>query len=83
MVELRRGAIRAQRHVHMGPADARHYGVADGQRMCLRVESTCTTLFEDLPVRVGKKIKLEVHLDTDEGNACDMDHARSVELRKT
>jgi propanediol utilization protein len=33
-------------------------------------------------VRVGKKIKLEVHLDTDEGNACDIDHAASVELLK-
>ena len=83
VVELRRGVIRAQRHVHMGPADAQHYGVADGQRMCLRVESACTTLFEELPVRVGENIKLEVHLDTDEGNACDIDHARSVELLKT
>jgi propanediol utilization protein len=82
VVELRRGVIRAQRHVHMGPADAQHYGVADGQRMCLRVESACTTLFEELPVRVGENIKLEVHLDTDEGNACDMDHAQRVELRK-
>ena len=33
-------------------------------------------------MRVGKKIKLEVHLDTDEGNACDIDHATKVELFK-
>ncbi len=39
-------------------------------------------MFEDLLVRVGEKIKLEVHLDTDEGNACDVDHAREVELFK-
>jgi propanediol utilization protein len=66
----------------MGPADARRYGVADGQRMSLRVESACSTVFEDLLVRVGEKIKLEVHLDTDEGNACDIDHAQSVQLFK-
>ena len=82
VVELKRGVIRAQRHVHMGPADARHYGVADGDRMSLRVDSTCTTVFDDLLVRVGEKIKLEVHLDTDEGNACDIDHARKVEFLK-
>jgi len=82
VVELDQGVIRAERHVHMGPADAEFYGVQDKDRMNLRVKSACTTLFEDLLVRVGEKIKLEVHLDTDEGNACDIDHAESVELLK-
>ncbi len=82
VVELNQGVIRAERHVHMGPADARRHGVANGDRMNLRVNSACTTVFEDLLVRVGEGIKLEVHLDTDEGNACDMDHAASIELVK-
>ena len=80
VVDLSEGVIRAERHVHMGPADARHYGVADGDRMNLRVTSDCTTLFEDVLVRVGEGIKLEVHLDTDEGNACGIDKAAGVEL---
>jgi len=81
VVELKQGVIRAERHVHMGPGDAEHYGVKDKDRMSLRVEADCcTTVFENLLVRVGEKIKLEVHLDTDEGNACDIDHARCVEL---
>ncbi|HYW80579.1 MAG TPA: PduL/EutD family phosphate acyltransferase, partial [Thermoguttaceae bacterium] len=58
------------------------YGVTDGGRMNLRVTSDCTTLFEDVLVRVGEKIKLEVHLDTDEGNACGIDKATGVELIK-
>jgi propanediol utilization protein len=66
----------------MGPADAAFYGVADGDRLSLRVRSPCAAVFDDLLVRVGKKIKLEVHLDTDEANACDIDHATSVELKK-
>lgn len=82
VVELDRGVIRAERHVHMCPADAAAYGTADGQRMNLRVESPCSSVFENLLVRVGEKIKLEVHLDTDEGNACDVDHAMRVELFK-
>jgi propanediol utilization protein len=82
VVELKRGVIRAERHVHMGPADAEFYGAQDGDRMCLRVHSSCPTVFEGLLVRVGKKIKLEVHLDTDEGNCCDLDHAEKVELFK-
>lgn len=82
VVDLSEGVIRAERHVHMGPSDARHYGVADGDRMNLRVTSDCTTLFEDVLVRVGEKIELEVHLDTDEGNACGIDKATGVELIK-
>jgi putative phosphotransacetylase len=81
VVELKKGVIRAARHVHMGPDDASFYGVKDKQLMKLRVSAGgCTTAFEDVAVRVGKGIKLEVHLDTDEGNACDIDHAKQVEL---
>lgn len=80
VVELERGVIRAERHVHVSPAEAKFYGVSDGERMSLRVASRCPTTFHDLLVRVGEKIKLEVHLDTDEGNACDIDCAVGVEL---
>jgi propanediol utilization protein len=82
VVELKKGVIRAERHVHMGPSDAEYYGVKDNDLMSLRVYSSCPAVFENLLVRVGKKIKLEVHIDTDEGNACDIDHATKVELFK-
>lgn len=82
VVELHEGVIRAERHVHMGPEDAGYYGVKDKDRMNLRVFSDCTTTFENILVRVAQGIKLEVHLDTDEGNACDLEHARKIELYK-
>ncbi|MCR9202924.1 MAG: phosphate propanoyltransferase [Planctomycetaceae bacterium] len=83
VVELQQGVIRAMRHVHMGPADLAHYGVKDKDMINLRIESPgCTTVLEDLAVRAGEKIKLEVHLDTDEGNAVNLDNATKVELVK-
>jgi len=82
VVELKQGVIRAERHAHMGPRDAEFYGVKDKDRMSLVVDSPCRTVFQDLLVRVGEGIKLEVHLDTDEGNAADLDHATKVELIK-
>lgn len=83
VVELQQGVIRAMRHVHMGPGDLEYYGVKDGDFMNLRVESPgCTTVLEDLRVRYGKEIKLEVHLDTDEGNAVNLEQATKVELLK-
>ena len=83
VVELSYGVIRAKRHVHMGPADLDYYGVANGDVMNLRVESAgCTAVLEGLIVRAGDNIKLEVHLDTDEGNALNVENATSVELTK-
>ena len=82
-VTLDQGVIRAMRHVHMGPADCQYYGVNNGDMVHLRVESQgCTTLLEDMVVRAGENIKLEVHLDTDEGNAIGLERATNVELIK-
>jgi propanediol utilization protein len=82
VVELKQGVIRAERHVHMNNEHAAFYGVKNGDRMRLRIESSCTTVFEDLLVRADATSKLEVHIDTDEGNAVDLDHATKVELLK-
>jgi len=81
VVELNEGVIRAARHVHMNLRDAEYYGVKNGDFMKLRVESPqCTVVFEDLLVRADATSKLEVHIDTDEGNACFLDGATRVEL---
>jgi len=82
MIRLERGVIRAERHVHMSPRDAEYYGVQHGDRLHLRVVSRCPTVLEGLLCRVDPRYKLEVHLDTDEGNACDLANATYVELFK-
>ena len=84
-VELQQGVIRAMRHVHMSPADLAWWGVDSGDAMHLRVESHgCTSVLEDLVVRGGDdKLKLEVHVDTDEGNAVSLEQATRVELLKS
>ncbi len=82
VVELSEGVIRAERHVHMSLDHAAHYGVTKGDRMSLRIEGACSLVLEDLLVRADATSKLEVHLDTDEGNAADLDHATRIELFK-
>ncbi len=82
-VQLTQGVIRAARHVHMNFADAEHYGVADGDMMQLVIRSPqCSVMFDELLVRADKAAKLEVHIDTDEGNACNLDAATQVLLQK-
>jgi putative phosphotransacetylase len=82
---MSKGVIRAERHVHMGPSDAEYYGVKHLDRMDLRIESSCPTTLEGLLVRTHPDWKLEVHIDTDEANACNLTRATNVTLarRKT
>ena len=84
MLEMKNGVIRAWRHVHMSPDDAKFYGVKHMDTITLKVTAKdCSTRFDDLLVRVDPTFKLEVHIDTDEANACDLEHASKVELFKS
>ena len=80
--EMQDGVIRALRHVHMHPEDAEFYGVEKGQNMVLKIGGPCGLTLEKLLVRVDKSFKLEVHIDTDEGNACNLQPETPCELIK-
>jgi putative phosphotransacetylase len=79
---LPQGVIRAERHVHMGPRDTEFYGVKHLDRMNMRVLSPCPATLEGLLVRSHPDWKLEVHIDTDEANCCDLPHASQVTLTR-
>jgi putative phosphotransacetylase len=68
--ELSEGVIRAQPHVHMHPDDAAFYRVKHLDEMKLKVHGPLGMTFDNLVVRVDPAFRLEVHIDTDEGNAC-------------
>jgi len=81
VVHLDQGLIRAARHVHMNHRDCQHFGVTGGDLMKLRIESPdCTMVMEDVLVRADDASKLEVHIDTDEANACHLQAATRMEL---
>lgn len=81
-VNLKQGLLRAQRHVHMGPDDLGHFAVRDGDLMKLKIDGPCGLSFDNVLVREHPRVKLEVHIDTDEGNACDLKSATRLELYK-
>lgn len=78
--EMKQGVIRALRHVHMHPDDAAFYGVKQGDEMRLQVGGPCGVTFDKLLCRVDPAFKLEVHIDTDEGNACNLQPHTPCEL---
>ena len=82
-VNLDEGVIRAARHVHMNISDLERLGVTNGDMMKLRITTDdCSMVFEDVKVRAAEGIKLEVHIDTDEANACNISNASKMELLK-
>jgi putative phosphotransacetylase len=80
--EMEQGIIRAMRHVHMHPTDADYYRVKAGDRMKLRIGGPCGLSLDEMLVRVDPSFKLEVHIDTDEGNACNLQPDTPCELAK-
>jgi putative phosphotransacetylase len=82
VVELPEGLIRAAMHAHMSPREAEHYGVKQGDVMKLRIGGDAPVTFERVHVRVDPHSVLDVHMDTDEANACGLSRARHIELFK-
>src|SRR6266850_5170808 len=80
--EMQEGVIRALRHVHMSPADAEFYEVKEGDAMNLKIGGPCGITLDKMLVRADKTFKLEVHIDTDEGNACNLQPETPCELMK-
>ena len=78
--EMESGIIRAMRHVHMSPVDADYYGVKAGDLMKLKIGGECGITLDKMLCRVDKSFKLEVHIDTDEGNACNLQPGTACEL---
>ncbi len=66
---IERGVICAQRHIHMTPEDAMRFHVRDNYIVRVRIEGERQLIFGDVVVRVNPAFRLAMHIDTDEGNA--------------
>jgi putative phosphotransacetylase len=82
VVELKEGLIRAAIHVHMNATEAAYFGVVQGDRMKLRIGGQAGLTFNNVYVRIDPTSRLNVHLDTDEANACGLHLTKEIELLK-
>jgi acetate kinase len=80
-VLLHSGVVTPLRHIHMTPEDAQRLGLHDRQFVSVSVNSQGRdAVFGDVIVRVSPQYRLELHLDTDEGNAAGVDHGATAML---
>ncbi|ARD48254.1 acetate kinase [Sporosarcina sp. P37] len=68
-VHIEQGLIIAQSHIHMAPADAARFGVADGEYVTVEYDGVRPISFRNVRIRVNERYRLEMHIDTDEANA--------------
>ncbi|MDR1563679.1 MAG: phosphate propanoyltransferase [Oscillospiraceae bacterium] len=69
-VEISEGVIAAKRHIHLTPADAANFGLADKQIVEVKISTPeRTTTYGDVVCRVNPNFAAAMHIDTDESNA--------------
>ncbi|MBO9598596.1 MAG: propanediol utilization protein, partial [Cohnella sp.] len=56
-------------HIHMHTSDAERWGIKDKQMLRVRVGGERGVVFEQVLARVSDQFALDMHIDTDEGNA--------------
>jgi putative phosphotransacetylase len=82
-ITIDEGVIVAQRHIHMTPADASRFGVADREVVQVKTTGERSLVFGEVIVRVKESYALDFHIDTDEANAAGLKTGDTVELVKT
>lgn len=80
VLHLKEGGIRAARHIHVNPQDAARLGIRNGQVVSVKTEGEMSVTFNNVIVREGEDLKLEMHIDTDEANASGLSSGGFVEL---
>jgi putative phosphotransacetylase len=73
-------AIRATRHLHLSPEEARARGVAANERVRIRVGGEAGILFDNVLIRVHERYRSDLHLDTDDANAAGLVGGEWVEV---
>lgn len=81
-VYLKEGVIIANRHIHLTPEYAQVNGIKDGDYVDVLVESIKPTKFFDVQVRVRDDFNVEMHIDTDDANACGLKNGEKVKIIK-
>ncbi|MBQ7505817.1 MAG: phosphate propanoyltransferase [Lachnospiraceae bacterium] len=69
-IYLKEGCIVAARHIHMTPTEAAAAGLKDGDYVTVRMGNDRGASLTNVKIRVHESFTLEMHIDTDEANAC-------------
>lgn len=81
-VQLTEGVIVAQRHIHMLPEEAEHFGVHDGEQVDLTFDGERGGTLNKVMIRATAASALECHIDMEEANALGVKPGTQVSIKK-
>lgn len=81
-VHLEQGVIVAARHLHMTPEEAEKHSLKDGDHIQAIVPGPRGGIMGQVLVRVSPDYALDLHVDTDEGNAFSLANGQQLEVCK-
>ena len=79
-IYLEEGCIVAARHIHMTPEEAGAAGLKDGDYVTVKMGNERGAVLDKVKIRVDKSFDLEMHIDTDEANACQVKQGDTAEI---
>ena len=81
-VTLSRGVIAAWRHIHLSEESARFLRVHDKEMVSVESEGLRGCVLKNVLVRVSNRFLPEMHIDTDEANACGLKNGDIIRIQK-
>ena len=79
-VILKEGIMLVQRHIHLCPETAAKYHLKNHDIVAMETTGSRALRFEHDYVRTGPDHADEIHIDTDEGNACGLENGALVDI---
>ena len=79
-VTLEEGCIIANRHIHINPEEIKKYNLENIKKVKIKVDGEKKAILENVYLKIDESFNLELHLDSDDGNATLLKTGDTVEV---
>ena len=81
-LELKRGVIVAKRHIHLSVERANALGVQNKEVVSVETGGCRGCVLKNVMIHVSDRFAPEMHVDTDEANACELKNGQMIRIKK-
>lgn len=79
-VDLKEGCILANRHIHISPEEVKKYNLEGVKKVKVKIDGEKGGILNNVYLKILEPSLLEMHIDTDEGNAFNVKTGDTLEI---